>query len=133
MTTPISATDSPSTYCSSSASRWSSLNCATISRTTRRVSARWRAVSGSSADGARASDTAPVREMVRHEHNGLLADFFDVEGFAAQAGRVLDDPAAFRPLGLAGVEMIRDRYSLEVCLPRMLDLYEEACHVRGGS
>lgn len=79
-----------------------------------------------------ASDTAPVREMVRHEQNGLLVDFFDVEGFAAQACRVLDDPASFRPLGQAGVEMIRDRYSLEVCLPRMLDLYEEACHARGG-
>ncbi len=79
-----------------------------------------------------ASDTAPVREMVRHGQNGLLADFFDVEGFAALAGQVLDDPAAYRPLGQAGVEMIRDRYSLDVCLPRMLDLYEEACHSRGG-
>jgi glycosyltransferase involved in cell wall biosynthesis len=79
-----------------------------------------------------ASDTPPVREMVRHGHNGLLADFFDVEGFAALAGQVLDDPAAYRPLGQAGLDMIRDRYSLDVCLPRMLDLYEEACHARGG-
>jgi glycosyltransferase involved in cell wall biosynthesis len=80
-----------------------------------------------------ASNTAPVREMIRHEHNGLLAEFFDVEGFADWAGRVLDDPAAYRPLGQKGVEMIRERYSLEVCLPRMLDLYEEACHARGGT
>jgi len=29
-----------------------------------------------------ASDTAPVREMIGHGENGLLADFFNVEGFA---------------------------------------------------
>jgi glycosyltransferase involved in cell wall biosynthesis len=80
-----------------------------------------------------ASDTAPVREMVRDGHNGLLADFFDVEGLADLAGKVLDDPAAYRPLGRAGQEMIRERYSLEVCLPRMLDLYEEAAHARRGN
>jgi glycosyltransferase involved in cell wall biosynthesis len=79
-----------------------------------------------------ASDTAPVREMVRHEQNGLLRGFFDVEGMADLAGKVLDAPQAYKPLGRAGVEMIRDRYSLEVCLPRMLDLYEEAYHARRG-
>jgi hypothetical protein len=28
--------------------------------------------------------------------------------------------------------MIRERYSLDVCLPKMLDLYEEATHTRRG-
>jgi glycosyltransferase involved in cell wall biosynthesis len=77
-----------------------------------------------------ASDTAPVREMVRHGHNGLLVDFFDVEGLADLAGKVLDAPGDYKPLGRAGLEMIRERYSLEVCLPRMLDLYEDAAHAR---
>ncbi len=63
--------------------------------------------------------------MIRHEENGLLADFFDVEGMADQAERVLDDPAAFRPLGEAGTRMILERYSLDVCLPKMLKLYED--------
>jgi glycosyltransferase involved in cell wall biosynthesis len=77
-----------------------------------------------------ASDTPPVREMVCHGHNGLLADFFDVEGLADLAGRVLDAPHDYKPLGRAGVEMIRERYSLEVCLPQMLALFEEAYHAR---
>lgn len=80
-----------------------------------------------------ASNTPPVREMVRHGHNGLLADFFDVEGLAQLANQVLDAPQDYKALGQAGVAMIRDRYSLEVCLPRMLDLYEEAAHIRRGS
>ena len=75
-----------------------------------------------------ASDTAPVREMIRDGENGLLANFFDVEGFAGRACRVLDAPREFKQLGQAGVAMIQERYSLEVCLPRMLALYEDALH-----
>ena len=78
-----------------------------------------------------ASNTAPVIEMIRHGQNGLLADFFDIEGLADTANKVLDNPGDYRPLGQSGVEMIRDRYSLDVCLPRMLDIYEEALHARG--
>jgi glycosyltransferase involved in cell wall biosynthesis len=73
-----------------------------------------------------ASDTEPVREVIRHGVNGLLTDFFDAERMAEQAGRVLDDPAAYRPLGKSGAELIRERYSLEVCLPQLAALYEQA-------
>jgi glycosyltransferase involved in cell wall biosynthesis len=73
-----------------------------------------------------ASDTAPVREVVEHGGNGLLADFFDADGMAEAADRVLNAPEEYRPLGAAGAEMVRGRYSLEVCLPQMLALYEEA-------
>ena len=79
-----------------------------------------------------ASDTAPVREVITAGEGGLLAEFFDVDRFVAQANEVLDDPAAFRHLGVAGAAMVRERYSLDVCLPRMLALYEEVTgRVRG--
>jgi glycosyltransferase involved in cell wall biosynthesis len=73
-----------------------------------------------------ASDTEPVREMIEHGQNGLLADFFDVEEMADAAERVLDDPQQYRHLGENGSEMIANRYSLDVCLPQMLKLYEGA-------
>ena len=76
------------------------------------------------------SNTPPVREMVRHGQNGLLADFFNVDGLVDQASKVLDDPGQFKPLGQAGVEMIRNHYSLDVSLPRMLHLYEDAVYNR---
>lgn len=79
------------------------------------------------------SNTAPVREMVQHEKNGLLVDFFDVDGFVDQACKVLDAPADYKPLGQAGVEMIRNHYSLDVSLPRMLHLYEDAVNHRRGT
>jgi glycosyltransferase involved in cell wall biosynthesis len=77
-----------------------------------------------------ALNTPPVCEMVRNGHNGLPADFFDVEALAEQANLVLSDPQAYRPLGQAAVELIRERYSLEVSLPRMLGLDGDACHAR---
>jgi glycosyltransferase involved in cell wall biosynthesis len=73
-----------------------------------------------------ASDTPPVREVITHGQNGLLAGFFDVDGLADTASRVLDAPDQHRPLGAAGVELIRQRYSMDVCMPQMLALYEEA-------
>jgi glycosyltransferase involved in cell wall biosynthesis len=68
------------------------------------------------------SDTAPVRELVTDGVTGLLRPFFDVDGFAEAIDRVLDDPAAVRPLGAAGAELVRERYSLKVCLPKFEEL-----------
>ncbi len=73
-----------------------------------------------------ASDTPPVKEMVRHGETGILVDFFDVERLAEVASAVLDQPRDYRQLGQAGVELVRERYSVDVCLPRMLSLYEDA-------
>jgi glycosyltransferase involved in cell wall biosynthesis len=77
-----------------------------------------------------ASDTAPVREVIEPGRTGLIADFFDVDGMVELSERVLDDPAAHKPLGQAGVELVRERYSLDVCLPRLKQLYEEAVATR---
>lgn len=75
-----------------------------------------------------ASNTAPVQEMITDGENGLLVDFFDYHRIADLANQVLNDPAAYRHLGQAGIRMIQSRYSLEVCLPQMLTLFEDALH-----
>lgn len=46
-----------------------------------------------------ASDTAPVREVIRDGENGLLADFFDPEGLAAKVVDVLARPDDYAGLG----------------------------------
>jgi glycosyltransferase involved in cell wall biosynthesis len=71
-----------------------------------------------------ASDTAPVREVIKPEETGLLAGFYDIDAFVRQASRVLEDPAQFRRFGEAGVRLVDDKYSLAKKLPEMLDLYE---------
>ena len=66
-----------------------------------------------------ASDTPPAREVLRHEENGLLADFFDVDGLASLALRVLKEPQAYPHLGKAGRTLIEVRYSIEKTLPKL--------------
>lgn len=72
-----------------------------------------------------ASDVAPVRDVVQHGQTGLLGDFFDVEGLADQALRVLRDPMLYRELGRAGRTLIERDYSLEQTLPRFLTMLEK--------
>jgi glycosyltransferase involved in cell wall biosynthesis len=75
-----------------------------------------------------ASDTAPVREMIRHGENGLLAPFHEPDAFADAALAVLADPAAHAPLAAAGQAMIENQYSLDRMLPKMLDLYRSTAN-----
>jgi glycosyltransferase involved in cell wall biosynthesis len=76
-----------------------------------------------------ASKTAPVQEVIADGSNGLLADFFDVDGLAEKALAVLRDPAAYRPLGERGVALIHEQYALDVTLPRLIAWLEQ---VAGG-
>jgi glycosyltransferase involved in cell wall biosynthesis len=77
-----------------------------------------------------ASGTEPVCEMIEHERNGLLADFFDVDGLAEIGCRVLRKPDEFHELGQAAAQRIQEQYSLEVCLPQMMRLYDDAASIR---
>lgn len=79
-----------------------------------------------------ASATAPVREMIRDGENGLLVDFFDTDAMAEKAVKVLQDPAAYRPLGRRAEEIIAEQYSLEAVLPKMLAMYDGAVTRRAG-
>ena len=79
-----------------------------------------------------ASDTGPVREIVRPGDTGLLADFFDVAGMADRIGAVLDRPEEYRHLGANAADLVRREYTLDVCLPKMLYLYQDALAVRAG-
>ncbi len=76
-----------------------------------------------------ASDTAPVRDVIQHEQNGLLAEFYDIDRFTEFALNVLKDPAVYRPLGAAGTETILDNFSLDKTLPKLLALYERTLGV----
>ena len=63
-------------------------------------------------------DAEPVREVLAHGRSGLLVGG-DPDEAARQALRVLDDPAAHRPLGEAAAAVVRERYDRDVTLPRL--------------
>lgn len=72
-----------------------------------------------------ASDTAPVRELIQHEHSGLLVDFFDEDAFVDVALKVLKDPQAYRFLGANGRAVVDQQYSFEACLPKLAKFYQQ--------
>jgi glycosyltransferase involved in cell wall biosynthesis len=81
-----------------------------------------------------ASDTAPVREVIRHDEGGLLCHFFDVEGFVRLALQVLDDPVGYRArLGGAARSLVEQRYGYDVCLPRLGEFFAATVAARRAS
>lgn len=73
-----------------------------------------------------ASKTPPVEEVIDNGRNGLLVDFFDIDGLVAAAERVLGAPGDYKHLGRNGMELVQSHYSLEVCQAQMLELYQSA-------
>ncbi|KAF0178795.1 MAG: glycosyltransferase [Hyphomonadaceae bacterium] len=72
-----------------------------------------------------ASDTAPVREAVQHECNGLMVDFFDVEALSGRLVDALAAPDRYRAMRAQARADALARYDLStVCLPRMVTLAE---------
>jgi glycosyltransferase involved in cell wall biosynthesis len=69
------------------------------------------------------SATPPVQEALKAGVNGLLVDFFDIDGWAATIARALADPAAYAPLRRAArAGVLRDYDLRTMCLPRQLRL-----------
>jgi len=63
------------------------------------------------------SDTPPVRELIRHGHNGLLADFFSPQDIALRVEEALEDKDRAAKLRAAARATAEDRYSLAKLLP----------------
>lgn len=76
-----------------------------------------------------ASDTDPVREVVRDGENGLLADFFDTDGLADRICEALERPAAFAGLRQAARRTAVERYPASKLVPLRAMLLEA---VAGG-
>lgn len=72
-----------------------------------------------------ASDTPPVTEVVEHEKNGLLVDFFDVDAIAEQVKNVLKNPKRYLAMRQQARKTILERYDLKsISLPQQLQLFK---------
>jgi glycosyltransferase involved in cell wall biosynthesis len=71
-----------------------------------------------------AADVPPVREVIEPGVNGLVENLFDVDRLTETALKVLDDPAAFRPLGVEARRRVEERYSLDVAVPELRAYFE---------
>ncbi len=72
-----------------------------------------------------ASDTAPVRELVRHGDNGLMTDFWDHGRIAQDVLAALEDPRR-QALRQAARATVVERYGMEACLAGQRGILAEA-------
>ncbi len=81
------------------------------------------------------SDTAPVRELLKHGSNGLLVDFFSPREIADMVDRVLDQPSHNRELGIQARADIRRRFDISQAVRRYADLIDGVLsnHLHFGS
>ena len=70
------------------------------------------------------SSTAPVTEAIEDRVHGLLVDFFDPQAIANSVSEFLSNGDLARALGQQAHLRAVDRYSLERCLPRQLELID---------
>jgi len=72
------------------------------------------------------SDTAPVRDAVRHEENGLLLDFFDVGALTQALVKACQEPQTFQGLRRAARKTVLERFDRSrLCQPAWLHLVDE--------
>jgi glycosyltransferase involved in cell wall biosynthesis len=69
-----------------------------------------------------ASDTPPVREVLRHEQNGLLFDFFSPTEMCDRIDAVFAHPDRMQSLRTAARETAVSQYCIRSVLPRWLNL-----------
>lgn len=68
-----------------------------------------------------ASSTPPVREVLKHGENGLLADFFQKEQLAGIVADVLNNPGRYEEIRLSARRTVVERFDLKKhCLPEIL-------------
>ena len=65
-----------------------------------------------------------AREAARGR--ALLAS--DVDALAELTCQLLDRKDEYRVLGKQGAAIIQEKYSIDVCLPKMVELYETVKH-----
>lgn len=61
------------------------------------------------------SQNAPVNEVIKHNQNGCLVPFFDIEALVKQTRELLGDPKRAQQLGLAARQTVLDKYDVASC------------------
>jgi glycosyltransferase involved in cell wall biosynthesis len=71
-----------------------------------------------------ATDLGGPREIVRHEVNGLLVPPGDAHALAEAIERLWTDPVLCRQLGSTAARDVRERFSAEAMVERVLEVYQ---------
>ena len=71
------------------------------------------------------SKTDPVEEVIKHNKNGILVDFFDTNDLINAVNKVLVEPDNYEKLRQAARKTIVENYDLKkICLPEQIKIVE---------
>ena len=71
------------------------------------------------------SKTPPVEEVIKHNKNELLVDFFDHQAISKNINKILDDPMKFTSIRKEARKTIENDYDLfKKCLPLQIKIVE---------
>lgn len=76
-----------------------------------------------------ASNTQPVLEVMQDSYNGLLTDFFNVNGLSEKIEYALDNPNKMQIIRQNARKTILENYSLKHLLPRHIDFINRLSQV----
>jgi glycosyltransferase involved in cell wall biosynthesis len=72
-----------------------------------------------------ASDTAPLHEVIQHDENGRLVDFFDTAALADEVCNLLQDETTRQRLSMNARLTVQNNYDLKtICLPKQIQWVE---------
>lgn len=80
------------------------------------------------------SATPPVKEVLHHNENGLLVDFFQTQQIVDAIDNVLDHPNRMQPLRKNARQTVVETFDLKsICLPRHIQLIKNLASQRHDS
>lgn len=72
-----------------------------------------------------ASDTEPVQEVIQHNKNGLLVDFFSPDAIADSVDQVLDHYDDYAPMREASRQTIVDNYTIDQGIQQYIEIFRK--------
>ena len=75
-----------------------------------------------------ASDTEPVKEVMKDKYNGILTDFFDVDALVEKVNDVLDNREKYDFLGENARKTVVENYDLKMLLTKEIDFLKKSAN-----
>ncbi len=75
-----------------------------------------------------ASDTAPVKEVIKDGYNGILTDFYDIDGIVNKVNDVLDNREKYGYLGENARKTAVSNYDLKKILPKYIEFLNKVAN-----
>ena len=67
------------------------------------------------------SDTAPIKEVIQNNFNGILVDFYDIDLLVKNVNLILNNPENYSNIRTSARKTIKEKYELQKLLKEQID------------